>query len=42
MKRRFFTFGWTAVLALSLSVTAFAQRMLIPVGKVVGLWPRAV
>ena len=37
MKRRFFTFGWTAVLALSLSVTAFAQRMLIPVGKVVGL-----
>lgn len=37
MKRRFFTFGWTVVLALSLSVTAFARRMLIPVGKVVGL-----
>ena len=37
MKRRFFTFGWTVVLALSLCVTVFARRMLIPVGKVVGL-----
>ena len=37
MKRRMFTFGWTLVLALGLSVTAFAQKMLIPVGKVVGL-----
>lgn len=37
MKRRIFTFGWTLVLTLSLSVTAFAQKMLIPVGKVVGL-----
>ncbi len=37
MKRRIFTFGWTVVLALGLSVTAFAQRMLVPVGKVVGL-----
>ena len=37
MKRRIFTAGWALVLALSLSVTAFAQRMLIPVGKVVGL-----
>ena len=37
MKRRIFTFGWTAMLLLSFSITAFAQRMLIPVGKVVGL-----
>ena len=37
MKRRIFTFGWTMMLMLGLSVTAFAQRMLIPVGKVVGL-----
>lgn len=37
MKRRIFTFGWTLALTLSFSVTAFAQKMLIPVGKVVGL-----
>ena len=37
MKRRFFTFGWTLALAIGFSVTAFAQRLLIPVGKVVGL-----
>lgn len=37
MKRRFFTFGWSAALAVMMSVTAFAQRMLVPVGKVVGL-----
>ena len=37
MKRRIFTFGWTLALVWSISVTAFAQRMLVPVGKVVGL-----
>lgn len=37
MKRKIFAAGWTVVLAISLSLTAFAQRMLIPVGRVVGL-----
>ena len=37
MKRKFFAAGWAAVLAVMFSVTAFAQRMLIPVGEVVGL-----
>lgn len=37
MKRKLFAAVWTAVLAGTLSVTAFAQRMLVPVGRVVGL-----
>ena len=37
MKHRIFAAGWAVALTLSLSVTAAAQRMLIPVGRVVGL-----
>ena len=37
MKRRIFGAVWAFFLGLAVSVTAFAQQMLIPVGKVVGL-----
>lgn len=37
MKRKIIAAGWSLTLVCLLSVTAFAQRMLIPVGKVVGL-----
>lgn len=37
MKRKMISAVWTFILLLALSTTVFAQRMLIPVGKVVGL-----
>ena len=37
MKRKVMAVFWCWAVTVSLSVTAFAQRMLIPVGKVVGL-----
>ena len=37
MKRKIFCAVWTWTWIMGLSLTAFAQRMLIPVGKVVGL-----